>query len=427
MNLVRTAILTTLTTLLLSLSLSTPSWAQWGFPPQQPAASEQDVQDVQHQLDLLKKDFERLQSQTDRDLSAHKERISDLHAKADWLGLLMAAITIFIAVGATISFFSAAKNAVRKARGWLMDEAKNETQKLSADLVKDSRAELEKHIAELEAELKSKIDEHVRVAKCDFDTMMADTENKHQEAQAMLARAQDAMQKGDGSKFSDSDKQALRKAAQDIDAKPEPERTYEDWSVRAAQAYFAEDFETSAIASDHAAQAADATREDVATALVNKGAALIDAGHMKEALVAFETVIDRFGNLDDSGLRVQLSWALGNIGFTRLAIAKEAWQTPGRADEAQELLTRALVDVEAALVYQPNDLFPVGNQGYALFLLGREDEAEAPLRRALELGGEKALHNALADAKIHPLPQDKAFVALVRRLWDEVQAAQSDA
>jgi len=86
----------------------------------------------------------------------------------------------------------------------------------------------------------------------------------------------------------------------------------------------------------------------------------------------------------------------------------------------------ALEDVEAALEDLPDTFIQLGNQGYALFLLGREDEAEAPLRRALELGREKALNNALEDAKIHPLPQDEAFVALVKRLWAEVRAAEKD-
>jgi len=119
------------------------------------------------------------------------------------------------------------------------------------------------------------------------------------------------------------------------------------------------------------------------------------------------------------------SWA--QWGFTHLTMAKEAGQKPDGEDEAEALLKNALVGIEGALVDQLDEPMKLGNRGYALFLLVREDEAEAPLRRALELGGEKAFENTMEDAKIHPLPQDKAFVALVERLWTEVQVAQSDA
>jgi len=470
MKLVRTAILTTLTALLLSLSLSTPSWAQWGFPPQQPAASEQDVQDVQHQLDLLKKDFERLQSQTDRDLSAHKERISDLHAKASMFGVLVGFLTILIAIGVGFSFISATRSAVEKARDWLMDDAKKETEQLSADLVKESRAELEKHIVELEAELKSKIDEDVRVAKDQFDTMMADTENKHQEVQDMLARAQEAMQKGDGSKISITDKDTLRKAAQDADAKPESERTHSDWELRAVEAYLEGDFQASVDAYDHVVQSADATQEQVAKALFNKGLALrkygdtagalaaYDAvverfygsqntvlrelvvksmynkgvalhkdGRTVDTLSAYDAVVERFGGSKEPGLRQWVAKALGNRGFERLIQSKDVGQIQDDAEQARVLLMEALADVEEALEDQPDEPTRLGNKAYALFLLGREVEAVAPMRRALELGGEKAFKTELEDASIHSLPQDKAFVALVKRLWAEIQAAQSDA
>jgi len=555
MKLVRTAILTTLTTLLLSLSLTTPSWAQWGFPPQQPAVSEQDVQELQHQLDLMKKDFERLEQQSARDLDAHKERISDLHALADWFGLLVAFLTIVVALGVGFSYLSATRSAVRKAKEWLLEDAKAEAQQLSEDLVKKSRSELKKHIAELEQELHSKIDEQSDAAMDGLAGAIADIEKKHLEAEAILARAQEAMQKGSGSKISDSDKQALSKAAQDTAAKPKSEWTYEDWWVRATEAYFVGDFKATASALDRAMQAADASQEQVAkalvnkglalgedgrtaeelaayeavenrfgrsevsalgewvakalvnkgvvlsedgrtaealvaykavedrfgksedpeqrvwvaTALVNKGVALRKDGRVAEELTAYEAVEDRFGRSEDPALHVQIAKALvgkgvvlhqdgrraeavavygavgdrfgnsedpalrefvakarGGRGFTLLTLAKEAGQMTDGEGEARALLEKALADIEASLVDQPDDLVQLGNQGYALFLLGREDEAEAPLRSALGSGRKEAFNNAMDDAQIHPVPEDKAFVALVERLWAEVQAAQSD-
>jgi len=579
MKLVRTAILTTLTALL--LSLSTPSWAQWGFPPQQPAASEQDVQDVQNQLDLLKKDFERLQGQTDRDLGAHKERISDLQAA---LSLIIGLLSIVIAVASFATFFTsrskAKDQAQESAEQWMNDHA----QEVAAKLEEQYIDPIETRLAHSEEKIK---------------ILLESATNKHDKLNKIVKQAQDAMQKGEVANISDSDKQVLSKAVQDTDAKPEMELTYEDWWVRAAQAYYAGDFKAAASASDHAAQAADASQEQVAKALVGKGVALrkdgrtdeeLDVyeavedrfgrsedpalrewaakallnkgvalrkdgraaealaayeavedrfgksedpalyepvakalvnkgmflsedgrtaealvayevvedrfgttfdptlreqvvkalvskgvalrkdgrasealaaydevedrfgrsedpalrvwavhaqvgkgvtlrqdGHTDEALAIYDAVEDRFGNSEAPALREQVASARGNRGFTHLTMAKEAGQKPDGEDEAEALLKNALVDIEGALVDQPDEPMNLGNRGYALFLLGREDEAEAPLCSALELGGEKLYLGTLDDAKIHPLPQDEAFVALVERLWAEVQAAQSDA
>ena len=53
--------------------------------------------------------------------------------------------------------------------------------------------------------------------------------------------------------------------------------------------------------------------------------------------------------------------------------------------------------------------------------LGRNDEAEAPLREALQLGGEALYKGELEDAKLHAVPVDAAFTKLVMRLWSDLQ------
>ncbi len=68
----------------------------------------------------------------------------------------------------------------------------------------------------------------------------------------------------------------------------------------------------------------------------------------------------------------------------------------------------------------PDNAFMLGNKGYTLYLLGRTEEAEPVLRRALELGGQNVRDAELEDADIHPLPQDEAFKELIHRLWTEV-------
>jgi tetratricopeptide (TPR) repeat protein len=603
---IQTALKTTLTSLILALAVAMPATAQAPTPvpvpapaqPAQIAPIEHEHLTLRHQFELLTKDFERLQSETDRDLAAQKERISDLHASADWLGLLMALITIVFALGAGFSFVVSTRRAVSEAKDWLMEDAKKETKQLSADLVQHSMTTLEPHIKELEQDLKSKIEEHVTAAKKQFDDMMADVDKKHHDVQDTLARVQEAIQKGDGAQVSNADKNALDKAAQASGVKPEDQRKYLDWSVAAIQAFLKGNYVEAAKAYDRAAQSSDATqiqvaeslfnkssillkddrsdealaaldevvarfgeseelalrewvakalvnksaalnmagrpdealvacdavearfgmstelalREAVARALVNKGTTLNNAGHPDEALAAYEAVEARFGGATELVLREQVTKALfskgvalnkaertdealaaydavearfgmstelalreavaralvnkgvalgkagrtgeelaaydavvarfggaaelvlreqvaiaqGNRGFARLTLAKKAGQTAQGAGQAQGLLMTALADVGAALGVQPDYPIQLGNKAYALFLLGREAEAEAPLRRALELGGEEAYKNEMDDAQIHPLPQDSAFVALVERLWAEVQAAKKE-
>ncbi len=103
-----------------------------------------------------------------------------------------------------------------------------------------------------------------------------------------------------------------------------------------------------------------------------------------------------------------------------MRLAKRSWRGPDREEEARALLSQALTDADAALNISPDNATMLGNKGYTLYLLGRTEEAEPVLRKALELGGEKRRDGELEDADIHPLPQDEAFKELIHRLWEEV-------
>ncbi len=161
-------------------------------------------------------------------------------------------------------------------------------------------------------------------------------------------------------------------------------------------------------------------RELVAMALVNKGNTLGKSGDYEAAVAACDDVLRRFGDADEPKLREQVATALNGKSYVRLLLAKQAWQSPGKEDGARALLSTALADAEAALEIAPDNPIVLGNKGYVLFLLGREDDAEPVLRRALELGGEKMRDDEFEDAGKHPLPQDEEFKDLINSLWDEV-------
>ena len=163
-----------------------------------------------------------------------------------------------------------------------------------------------------------------------------------------------------------------------------------------------------------------ALREHVAMALVNKGVTLGNAGKLEDAIAASDELVQRFGDSDEPALREQVAMALNGRAFSRLRLAKRSWRGPDREEEARALLSQALTDAEAAVDIRPDNAIMLGNKGYTLYLLGRTEEAEPVLRRALELGGEKIRDAELEDADIHPLPQDEAFKELIHRLWEEV-------
>ena len=126
------------------------------------------------------------------------------------------------------------------------------------------------------------------------------------------------------------------------------------------------------------------------------------------------------GGAGGGALRERVGRALNGRAYARLRLAKRSWRGPDREGEARALLSQALNDADAALNISPDNAIMLGNKGYTLYLLGRTEEAEPVLRRALELGGEKVRDAELEDADIHPLPQDEAFKELIHRLWTEI-------
>ena len=142
----------------------------------------------------------------------------------------------------------------------------------------------------------------------------------------------------------------------------------------------------------------------------------------EEEIAVYDEVVKRFGDSKETALLEKVAGALNGKAFRLLIMAKAAWQSPENENEARDLLSQALIGANASLKIKPDEPIVLGNKGYTLFLLGREEEAEPILRKALDEGGEKIRDGELEDADIHPLPQDEAFKELINRLWAEVSA-----
>ncbi len=156
-------------------------------------------------------------------------------------------------------------------------------------------------------------------------------------------------------------------------------------------------------------------REQVASALNNKGVRLGQMGKNAEEIAVYDEVAQRYGDAPEAGLREQVASALNGKSFRLLCEAKKIWQT-GDEIAAGALLAQALADIENALARKPDWPMALGNRGYILFLQGKTEQAREILAQAIQLGGDELRQGELADAAIHPLPQDEAFKALINSL-----------
>ena len=164
---------------------------------------------------------------------------------------------------------------------------------------------------------------------------------------------------------------------------------------------------------------ASALHEQVAKALFYKGVALGKLQRLEEAMATYDELIQRFGESQALAIQDTVASALNDKGFAILLNAKRC-----RDDllQRQELLLAALLNFEQALTRAAAEIraMILGNQGYALFLLGRVDESEPFLKEALTLGGRTIYEVELADSDINPLPEDTEFRALLERLWQAI-------
>lgn len=160
-----------------------------------------------------------------------------------------------------------------------------------------------------------------------------------------------------------------------------------------------------------------ALQEPIANALFNKGVALGKLQRHEEAIAVFDELLQRFGESQSVVLQKQVTQALNGKGFAILLNAKkvlDAQQRKIQLQTALSLFEQALTHATAE-----NRAMILGNQGYALFLLGNINASEKVLQEALTLGGRKLYENELADSRINPLPEDEAFRSLLERLWSE--------
>ncbi|HEX5338808.1 MAG TPA: tetratricopeptide repeat protein, partial [Gallionella sp.] len=161
-----------------------------------------------------------------------------------------------------------------------------------------------------------------------------------------------------------------------------------------------------------------ALRELVAKALVNKGIRLGQMNRNEDAIAVYDEVVNRYGDAPEAVLREQVAMALNGKGFRLLCRAKQCW-SDGAARRADMLAAAALF--ERAVNDHPDKPIVWGNQAYAAFLHDQSEAARPLLRQTLQQGGERLYQGTLSDLKIHPVPPDEAYRAMLDELWAEVK------
>ncbi|MEO5338105.1 MAG: hypothetical protein H7841_14610 [Magnetospirillum sp. WYHS-4] len=359
---------------------------------------------------------------------------------ADWLAIFIAIVS---AVGLFVGWHSAGEKARKILKEWMDQNAKAEV----AALVDQAKRDLHDQLAEARA-------------------LMEELRRHRDNTWLTVVEIQAFRDRLDGSeipKLSPEQERDVRTSATAAAQKPDAEREYSDWIYLALEAEGLDRFADAANYYKKAAMDPEidsisvrralfnqawahgkngtykaaisvykdlidrfgdasepALHEWVAKALVNMGVAVGKTEGPQAAIDVYRRAIDRFGSATEPALREQVARARNNKGSQLFHLAKKAWQASGQNDDARKKLAEALAEVEAALVVLPDNSIYLGNKAYILFLLDRRQEAEAPLREALKLGGDARRQARLKESAIDPVPPDEDFTALVDRLWDEL-------
>ncbi|HOY71278.1 MAG TPA: tetratricopeptide repeat protein [Methylotenera sp.] len=166
----------------------------------------------------------------------------------------------------------------------------------------------------------------------------------------------------------------------------------------------------------------------VANAMMNKSYLFNDLKNSQDEAKTYDEIISRLASSSNARLRQHVDVAYNNKGFGLILQAKQTWDD---ALAREALLTQALTALEQAAKATSSETkaMALGNTAYAKWLLGRTDEAKAPLTEALKMSGVWLYEGELSDTKQHTVPADAGFVALLDKVWQEVQpkAASKDA
>ncbi len=245
---------------------------------------------------------------------------------ANIAALLIALLSIFGVVG----YISVNQRA--------REEAKIEAEKASKDWFKNKGRELEQKVNKLLDDAKKDFDDKIQAGQAQVEALQKemiarsvnkllddakkDFDDKIQAGQAqveplqkeMIARSSD--DPGNRRPAPSTSNDALTQADQLIRRKPQTDYTFEDWNMRAFNAYHQQDLDASARYWLNAARNDEASDIQAARAMLNAGINLATLRRHEESKDVYKEIITRFGTKPELELRDAVGRAMVNIGVS---------------------------------------------------------------------------------------------------------------
>ncbi len=427
-----------------------------------------EVEKLQEQVRVIDKDLTVLKEGANLKIEALEKRQNEITAQqanslaaisiqtttvGNYIAITSIVVSILVLGAGFITYFGATR------------KAKDEAREASEKWFNDNELGLRKQIADLKRqadEATSQIGHEVNKVAAASTTAQADIQVTAAQATSVL-NASNADITGQAATTADPQAvKVVRDAKEALKTKPESEFTAEDFFAKGL-AYFTELNYQSALEAFKAASAAlspsatnkqkaqylfaqgvtlgalgksdeaitvydaldqrfgndtaPAVREQVVKGLVNKGVRLGALGKFDEAITVYDALDQRFGNDTAPGVREQVVRTFNGKGFAQIMLAKQRW---AEATLRSEYLAAAVTVLQRSLLECAKDdrAMVSGNLGYAQFLSGQQEAAEAATLKCLQLGGQKSLDAQLADAKLHRVePEDIDYEILLNRLW----------
>ena len=229
----------------------------------------------------------------DKQIKAQDVQIERFLSWAGWVGLIVALIATFTAVAAYISApIQASRQALAAVETWLDKHGPEVLERLK----EETQQKMDRRLGKLEGEVDSLLAKFTR------------------ELETLFERAGELIAERKEEEVSPADKAEIDRAARDAKAKPDPEKMYPDWFSMGIDAFLDDDYLRAAESFNHAARSKEATSEQTARALFNKGLALGEAKRLEEAIGAYDDIVQRFGDAEEPALREQVAMALCNKG-----------------------------------------------------------------------------------------------------------------
>ena len=316
----------------------------------------------QKDLEAANKRIEALDKRLDDQVS----RVSDIGSAVDRFGfiagLLGLMITVLLAAGGLVGYFSA----IGKAR-------------------KEAEEAAKKWFSENDTVLRQEIETLQTAAKLGHSTIDASVEAFSAQAKTAMEKLQykisnqlpDGLQTENG-----ADTKALQQRSEELRSIPEANYSFDDWNTRAFAAYNSNQLEEAALFWEYAARTPAVGAVNSAQSIYNRGVALSQLGRHEEAIAAYDQVVAAYSQDPIPALREQVARAMNNRG---VALGQ------------QERHEEALAAYEQVITAYSQDSIPalreqvakaMSNSGIALGKLGRHEQAYAICDKMVALYGQ---------------------------------------